>query len=97
MAQPLMIQGLEISMAHNAGKAALKFRRRTRIFMLLKMFPTEICNKYYFLQKVQTPRGLPLFTLPRVMKMAKPNTLCCTCNMVGAKMRLHGVSRVALT
>src|SRR6188768_393074 len=97
MAEPLMIPEQEISMAHNVGKAVLKYLRRTRIFMRLKTFRTGICNKYYSLQKALTHHVLHLFTLPPVMKKARPNTRYYTCNMVGVKMRLHGVFRAVLT
>src|SRR5436190_22020438 len=97
MVQLLMIPELDFSMVHNVGKAVLKYLRRTRIFMPSKMFRTEICNKYYFLQKVQTHHGLHLFTLPRGMKRAKPNIRYYTCNMAGAKMKLHGVFKARLT
>ena len=89
--------GTGFSMAHNVGKAVLKYLRKTRIFMRLKMFLMETCSRSCSLQKARTHHGLHLFTLPRVTKKVRPNTRYYTCNMVGVKMRLHGVFKAVLT
>ena len=78
-------------------ESGIEIPAKDQDFYALKNVPHGNMQQIMFPSKSTNLQKAHLFILLRVMKKAKPNIPCCTCNMVGVKMKLHGVFKARLT
>jgi hypothetical protein len=78
-------------------ESGIEIPSKDQDFYALKNVPHGNMQQIIFPSKAQTYKRWQLFILHLGMKRAKPNIPFYTCNMAGAKMKLHGVFKARLT